>query len=104
MKTLLTSIILLLGAGCVSTNKVAYQAMTASQFNQKIVRNEKSRGYVWDHWRYAGSDQQYDYVYEYVPGSVIPYAFKFYKLPRGILAVSVRYDFDPDFDNNVLVL
>lgn len=103
MKTLLISIILLLLAGCLSPNKSSYQPLDGGQFTAKIMRNEKSRDYVWNHWRYAGSDENYDYVYEYTPGSVIPYGFKCYRLPKGVVDPSVRYDFDPDFGNNMRV-
>lgn len=101
MKTLITSIIvLLLCAGCESPNKGGYTLVNAQQIHEKRLRNEASREYVWNQWRYAGSDAKYDYVYEYVPGSVIPYGFQCYKLPRGEMDLSLRYDFDPDFGNN----
>jgi hypothetical protein len=103
MKTLLTSIVLVLLAGCVSPSKSSYVPVTNAQLAQKMLRNDKSREYVWDHWRYAGSDAQYDYVYEYIPGSIVPYGFRFYKVPAGSVNAGVRYDFDPDFDNNALV-
>ncbi len=104
MKTLLTSIIiLLLCAGCESPTRSSYQPMTSDQLTRKLARNEASRAYAWNQWRYAGSDDKYDYIYEYVPGSVIPYGFHCYKMERGALALNLRYDFDPDFDNNTRI-
>ena len=73
------------------------------QLERKIQRNDASRDYAWNHWNYAGSDQQFDYLYEYVPGSVLPYGFQFYKMPRGDLAVGRRYEFDPDLGNNAKI-
>lgn len=104
MKTLLISTLsLILLAGCSSPSKSSYTPLTEEQFQQKQMRNEKSRDYVWNHWRYAGSDANFDYVYEYTPGSIIPYGFKGYRLPRGVIDPTVRYDFDPDYGNNILI-
>ncbi|HVU37667.1 MAG TPA: hypothetical protein VHC95_04990 [Opitutales bacterium] len=104
MKTLITSIIvLLLCAGCESPNKGGYTLVTPQQIHQKRLHNEVSRDYVWNQWRYAGSDDQYDYIYEYVPGSVIPYGFHCYKVNRGELAFDLRYDFDPNFGDNMRI-
>jgi len=100
MKTLFISAILLLCAGCASSGKFSYVTVTPAQLENKIQRNDTSRDFVWNHWNYAGSDEKYDYVYEYTPGCIIPYGFQCYKMPRGDLNVSFRYEFDPDYGNN----
>lgn len=92
--------LLLLASGCESPARGGYSLATSEQIDAKVQRNNQSRDHVWNHWRYAGSDDQYDYVYEYVPGSVIPYGFRCYKLPKGDVPILTRFAFDPDFGNN----
>jgi len=100
---LISVLCLLPCVGCVSPSKSSYVPATPQQVADKIARNNNSRDYGWNLWNYAGSDDQYDYIYEYTPGSVIPYGFAFYKLPAGSLTMRPHYGFDPDFGNNMTI-
>ncbi|HTB64140.1 MAG TPA: hypothetical protein VK737_11210 [Opitutales bacterium] len=100
---LLSLLLLFTLCGCVSTNLENYQYITTAQLNAKIKANGNSEPDMFNSWRYAGSDDKYDYIYEYKPGiSVSPNTnFHYYKLDKGQVKIDNRYPFAPDAKGNM---
>jgi len=98
-------ILLLLLSGCASSSLDQYRLVTPVEINAKIKSNTTNEADVYNLWRYAGSDDQYDYVYEFKPGIFLtpPSNFKYYKLPKGELKVESRYPFAPDTKKNTQI-
>ena len=82
---------LLLLCGCVSTSLDEYTLATPAVINAKIHANNGNENDQYNLWRYAGSDDKYDYVYEFKPGIFLsqPSNFHYYKLPKGELKLDV---------------
>jgi hypothetical protein len=95
-------LLLFLLCGCASTSLDKYQAVTPTEINAKIKKNNGIEADMFNLWRYAGSDDQYDYVYEFKPGIFLspPSNFHYYKLPKGQLPLEGRYPFNPDIKKN----
>ena len=95
-------LLLLFLAGCASTSLDEYQLVTPDDITAKIKANNANENDKYDLWRYAGSDDKYDYFYEYEPGIFLtqPHNFKYYRLPRGDLKLDGRYPFAPDIKKN----
>jgi hypothetical protein len=104
MKTFAFLFLLLL-CGCASTSLDQYQAMTPTDINAKIKANNGTEGDKYNEWRYAGSDDKYDYIYEFKPGIFLspPSNYHYYKLPKGELDVAGRYPFAPDIKKNTQI-
>jgi hypothetical protein len=86
--------------GCVSPTITLYRETTPAEIAQRVADNNNSRYDMWNTWKYAGSDDRYDYIYQYDPGAIVSYGFYGYKLPRGEINVGRPYDFNPDLDKN----
>jgi len=93
---------LLLLSGCVSANLDNYGYMTLAQVDAKRRANEQSQADIYNKWYYAGSDDKYDYIYEFEKGVSItpPSNFHYYKLDKGQLGIKGSYPFKPDPDSN----
>ncbi len=93
----------LLLCGCVSTSLDNYQYVTLAQLNAKIQANGNNEQDMFNTWRYAGSDDKYDYVYEFKRGiSITPNSnFHYYKLDKGQLKIGGHYPFAPDANGNL---
>jgi len=91
--------------GCVSSSLDKYQLVTPADINAKIKANAATDNDTYNRWRYAGSDDQYDYIYEFKPSISItpPSGFKYYKLPKGELKLDARYPFAPDIKKNTAI-
>jgi len=89
--------------GCISTSPEKFQLATLAQINAKVQSNSNSDNDMFNEWRYAGSDDQYDYIYEYKEGIfVTPKSnFHYYKLPKGEYKLPCApYPFNPDPGTN----
>ena len=95
-------LILFLLCGCASTSLDQYQLMTPAQINAKVKANNGTEGDKFNVWRYAGSDDQYDYIYEFKPGIFLspPSNYHYYRLAKGQLQLDGRYLFNPDIKKN----
>jgi hypothetical protein len=95
-------LLLFLLCGCVSTSLDQYQLMTPEAINAKIKTNNSNESDKFNVWRYAGSDDTYDYIYDFKPGIFLspPSNYHYYKLPKGELKLDGRYPFAPDNKKN----
>ena len=103
MKTFRMWILLMLVlGGCVSASMDKYQYVSLDQIQAKRRANNTSQQDMYNYWRYAGSDDKYDYIYEYKPGIFLspPSNFHYYKLDKGALKLDGRYPFNPDPKGN----
>lgn len=105
MKRILTCLFLggLLLAGCVSTSLDNYQPATFADIQAKRRANGTNQADIYNRWYYAGSDDKYDYIYEYKKGISVtpPTNFHYYKLVRGQLEeLPARFPFKPDLGAN----
>jgi hypothetical protein len=104
MKRILIVFLLLL-VGCASADKSKYQLATADQIQAKIKQDNSSKGSSWNIWRYAGSDDSFDYIYEYNPGIFLSpdSEFEYFKLNHGQVQLPPRTDFKPDKKTNIQI-
>ncbi len=105
MKRTLSAFLLLslLLAGCVSASLDKYQHATLDQINAKRRANASEQADIYNRWYYAGSDDKYDYIYEYKKGILLapPSNFHYYKLDKGQLDnLPERFPFHPDLQAN----
>jgi hypothetical protein len=101
--TILALALALLLVGCISTSLDNYQYSTLAQVNAKVRANNSNENDMYNHWFYAGSDDHFDYIYEFKRGiSVTPNSnFHYYKLDKGQFnPVGGRYPFSPDPNRN----
>ncbi len=93
----------LLLCGCVSSSPDNYQLVTLDQVNAKVRANGVNDNDMFNEWRYAGSDDQYDYIYEFKEGIFLTPKgnFHYYKLPKGTYKLPCApYPFNPDPQTN----
>jgi hypothetical protein len=100
-----TLVLALMLCGCigVSGNLDNYQYSTLAQVNAKVHANNSSPNAMYNQWYYAGSDDKYDYIYEFKRGiSITPNSdFHYYKLDKGQFNPDGgRYPFNPDPNAN----
>jgi len=102
MKTIAFAIVitLLLGAGCTSAPQGAYALTDRAQISDRIHHNSQSATEFSNRWKYAGSDDNYDYFYEYDQGDMYPNDFHFYKASRGEFQFPFQYAFDSNINSN----
>jgi hypothetical protein len=103
MKKLLSLLLLLLLCGCVSSNLTEYRYVTVADIMAKRRANDANQADIYNKWYYAGSDDQYDYIYEYDKGISIspPSNFHYYKIDKGQLEIpGGRFPFHPDLKAN----
>jgi hypothetical protein len=105
MKRIISGILLLaaLLAGCVSASLDNYHYATFADIQAKRRANATNQAEIYNRWYYAGSDDKYDYIYEYTKGISItpPSNFHYYKLDRGQLEnLPARFPFKPDLKAN----
>jgi len=89
--------------GCVSASPGNYAYVTLAQINAKVSANNHNDNDMYNHWYYAGSDDKYDYIYEFKRGiSVTPNSnFHYYKLDKGQFnPEGGRYPFNPNPSTN----
>jgi hypothetical protein len=88
----------LAGCGTPCTKKSCYQLVEGQQFMQTVNALEKKPGTRF--WVYAGSDDQYDYIYSFI-GEIFPgppnHDYLYFKIPKAELNVDgPRYSFQPE--------
>ena len=92
--------------GCSSVGPDGYQYSTIAQVNAKVLANNSNQNDMYNHWFYAGSDDRYDYIYEFKRGiSITPNTnFHYYKLDKGqFTPPGQRYPFNPDPNPNTAI-
>jgi len=99
-------LLMLMLSACVSTSLEGYQHATVAEINAKRHANNASQADMYNRWHYAGSDDKYDYIYEFKPGIFLspPSNFHYYKLDKGQLDIEGRYPFHPDVKQNTDIL
>jgi len=104
MKRISSLLFFLLLCGCVSSSLTEYHYATVDDVNAKRRANEQNQAEIYNKWYYAGSDDKYDYIYEYAKGISItpPSHFHYYKLDKGQLQdlPGGRFPFSPDLKAN----
>jgi len=104
MKRFFLILVLLLLCGCVSSSLTDYRYVTVADVMAKRRANESNQAEIYNKWYYAGSDDKYDYIYEYAKGISItpPSHFHYYKLDKGQLEnlPGAGSPFKPDLNAN----
>lgn len=99
----LFSVTALLLAGCVSTSLDTYHYATLADINAKRRANGTNQADIYNRWYYAGSDDKYDYIYEYKKGVSVspPSNFHYYKVDKGqIENLPASFPFHPELGSN----
>ncbi len=89
--------------GCISASPDNYQLSTLAQVNAKVRANNDSDNDMFNEWRYAGSDDKYDYIYEFKEGIFLAPKgnYHYYKIPKGEYKLPCApYPFNPDPQTN----
>ncbi len=103
MKKIFSLLLLLLLCGCVSSSLDNYRYVTLADILAKRQANETNQADIYNKWYYAGSDDKYDYLYEYAEGISItpPSNFHYYKIDKGQLDIpGGRFPFHPQLKAN----
>jgi hypothetical protein len=101
--SILVLALVLCGCVGVSGDVATYQYSTLAQVNAKVRANNSNPNDMFNQWYYAGSDDKYDYIYEFKRGmSITPNGnFHYYKLDRGQFnPEGSRYPFKPNTNTN----
>ncbi len=93
----------LLCAACVSTSLDNYHPATFADIQAKRRANATNQADIYNRWYYAGSDDKYDYIYEYKKGISVtpPTNFHYYRVEKGQLDnLPASFPFHPDLGSN----
>lgn len=105
MKRIIFSLLLavLVVSACVSTDVADFHHATLADIQAKRRANAANQADIYNRWYYAGSDDKYDYIYEYQKGISVtpPKNFHYYKLDKGQLDnLPPSFPFNPQLGAN----